>query len=62
MIFIKELKIALCYRFLGAVGDDVVLESASPLPVAGCLTLGLLVLEGFVVDSSQVVVLKLHML
>lgn len=62
MILIKELEIVLGDWFLSAVGGDVILESASPLAVAGGLSLGLLVLQRFIIDSSQVIVLKLHML
>lgn len=38
MILIKELEIVLGDWFLSAVGGDVILESASPLAVAGGLS------------------------
>jgi len=63
MILLQKLKITLCYWLLAAIGCNIVLEGASPLSIAAdsLLSLFLLILEWFIVDASQIIILKLHM-
>jgi hypothetical protein len=65
MVLLKKIIICFSHRLLSIEGDDVVLEGTSTFSVGvidEVITILLLLLEGFIVDASKIIIVELYVL